>query len=544
MRRRVVPLASLALGVASAACSAVLGLDPPPGEGPDAGNGSDATTSSDSGVAPSPEAGPANCPALDAGDAGTYSPLAPIPIDDAGHTTWEFFNPSGDAGIPGFNAQPSYTGGAFDGRYVYFAGTSRWVARYDTQGGGFSDPSSWSGVFLPNGEDGFAGAVFDGRYVTLVPGHRNGSTAAVAARFDTLVPGGFIPATSAAWEYFDLSTLAADGGAPTYGFYGGVFDGRYIYFVPHFDGPAVNPFGRVVRYDTAGSLDAGLPGDAGDPPESGASTDAGREGGTGLDAATDSGAGAVATGFADPSLWTSFDVSTVNPAGVGAGFAGGVFAAGAVYLVPNQNGAYDGSVDFGLSGTAFRYATDAGFGTPSSWTSFDMTRVSGYANDFEGAAFDGRFVYFVPRGNGVVTRYDTTVSFASPGAWGSYDVTRTVPLIDAGAGQVSATYAGGAFDGRFVYFIPADTSGYGPYPVLRYDTLGSFSAPCAWSSFDPSQLPVPVGSHAGSVYAGAVFDGQYLYLVPNGSTGTVFVRFAAKAQAPSPNPPVFNNSFL
>ena len=522
MRRRVIVLACLALGVTSAACSAILGLDAPPAG--DAGGPStgDATTSdspgesgdaSDSGASQDGPPQPTTCASLDAGDGSVaYYPFDQIPVDDAGDMTWELFDPSQ---VSGFNVQPYYAGGAFDGRFVYFVGTGHYVLRYDTTGGGFADPTAWTGTNV-SALAAFAGAVFDGRYVTLVPAVRGGVTTAIAVRYDTHAQSDFSSSTSAAWEYFDLSTLATDGGAPTFGFYGGVFDGRFIYFVPHSDGA---PFGTVVRYDTAGSVDAGLPGEAGTPD--------GGDGGV-------ADAGASAAGFANPALWSSFDVSTTNPAAKG--FAGGVFADGAVYLVPAYNDAFEGGVNSGGSSIVARYSANAGFGSLGSWTTFDTTRVNGLAENDYGGAFDGRHVYFVPHSTGVVSRYDTASPFGSPSAWGAYDTTRTLVL----EGGATPELVGAAFDGRFVYLVP-DVSGVAP--VLRYDTLSPFTSECAWSSYDPSQLGAPDGGRFGP-YIGAVFDGQYLYLVPSGPTGTLFVRFLAKTPPSMPNLPAFNGSFL
>ncbi len=58
-----------------------------------------------------------------------------------------------------------------------------------------------------------------------------------------------------------------------------------------------------------------------------------------------------------------------------------------------------------------RYATDASFDSSAAWTTFDTTRVNGYAPADYGGAFDGRFVYFGARSTGIVVQYDTTSPF-------------------------------------------------------------------------------------------------------------------------------------
>ena len=89
------------------------------------------------------------------------------------------------------------------------------------------------------------------------------------------------------------------------------------------------------------------------------------------------------------------------------------------------------------------------------------------------------YVCFAPRGPGIAARFDSTAGqFGS--AWTTYDVNR-VASFDGGSPQ----YAGAAFDGRCVYFIPT-VAGF--VTVARYDTLSTFAADCAWSTFDLTQL--------------------------------------------------------
>jgi hypothetical protein len=64
--------------------------------------------------------------------------------------------------------------------------------------------------------------------------------------------------------------------------------------------------------------------------------------------------------------------------------------------------------------------------------------------------------------------------------------------------------------------------------LVRYDTTAAFTAATAWTALDLS-LVVP----SPGTFAGAVFDGQYLYLVPE--SGTTVPRF--QSLCPAPNPP-------
>jgi hypothetical protein len=499
------------IGGVSAACGAILGLDPPP---PAADAGSvppDATTALDEGASDAatafdttpPDTSPPVCAPLGAivGDAAaTYSSLGEAD-PDAGASDWEVFDPSRVV------RRSAYTGGTFDGRYVYFAGRGTLVTRFDTSGG-FTDAASWSQFDLATLgiPGGFGGAVFDGRYVYYVPYLSDMTRPSVVARFDTT--GSLTVASS--WAWFDVSTLPMDGGAVPGGFFGAGFDGRYVYLVPHDDGVLD---GRVVRYDTT-ALDGGTPG--------GAASDAG-----------DAGSSAANAAFGNTSLWQTFDVSTTNPGAVG--FSGAVFDGTSLYLVPNTNNLFDAAVHGGTSGIVARLHTGGAFAftAASSWSTFDMTTVNGLAENFLGGAFDGRYVYFAPRGGGVATRLDTTAGpFGSISSWSTYDLTR---LFAADAG--TPLYAGAAFDGRFVYLVP---TGSGFDSLTRYDTLSTFTADCGWSTFDLTQLAT---NDAGApLYVGAIFDGQYLYLVPDGSYP--IARFSAKTPPALPALPAFHGSFL
>jgi hypothetical protein len=533
MRARNWLLAGGVLCMSGAACSSILGLDPPPSEDggatgtPDATSG-DGATASEAGIDAGGDTGgdtggdagtpgdgavtPTACTPLDGGAGGeTYFPLPPTAVDGSGDLNWAFF---GVGSLPGFGTS-GFGGGTFDGRYVYFAGNAGKVARYDTTQA-FDAAAAWSNYAAATAS-GFGGAVFDGRYVYFVPYMRSGASASIAARYDTF--GSFEAAD--AWATFDLSALASDGGAATSGFYGAVFDGRDVFFVPRNDGTFD---GRALRYDPSESLDAAAPADGGPP-----AIDAG-------DAGDGGEAGAAAPGsFGDPTLWTSFDVSSVNSQA--RGFAGGVSGGGALYLVPNYNDAFDGSVHGGNSSIVARHLFSGQFTAASMWSTFDTTLVNGIASGYVGGAFDGQYVYFAPRVNGVVTRFDTSVSaLTTLSGWSAYDTTR-LGTLEGGAPQ---PYAGAAFDGRFVYFVPTTTSGA---MLTRYDTLSTFTADCAWSAFDPTQL---AAGDAGALdpFVGAVFDGQYLYLIPNGGPNPIFARFTAKTPAALPSLPNFHGSFL
>jgi hypothetical protein len=441
-------------------------------------------------------------------DGTTYYPLEQVVIDDAGNTSWELFS---TLSLPGGH---SFVGGTFDSRYIYFAGRTNSVLRYDTQStAGFLASSSWTVFTFPSAlgiPGGFIGAVFDGRYVYFVPGQQAGQAAGVApekvvARFDT--QGSFVDPGSWASFNFGATVLLnggllgdggnADGGSPLSGFAGGSFDGRYLYLVPNNNGV---PDGFMARFDTA----------------------------------SDGGSAA----FEDPSSWSWFNLATLNQTAAPAiGFYGAVFDGTGLYLAPEFNDAFDGAVHGGASSIAARFATEAGFDELSSWTAFDTSQVSGYANFLGSAGFDGTHVYFAPRssGLGIVLRFDRTGSFAKPASWSSYDLTQVVSP-DAGA----VAYTSVMYDGRFVYFSPSGVTGTSFATLARYDTLSSFYADCAWTTLDLSQLVD--GGASLTNFNSMVFDGQYLYLIPD--EDGIVARFRAKSANSMPLPPPFYGSFL
>ena len=415
------------------------------------------------------ESGDANDAADADGEAGTsYSALTD-------QSKWSTFD------VTTLNsAAAAFAGAAFDGRYLYLVPTAHVVARYDTLAA-FTTSASWStfdmttlNASIPTCE----GAAFDGRYVYFAPSYDSGTV----ARYDTTAT---FTATSS-WSTFDATTV--DNNARFYA--GATFDGRYVYFVPAGTAqPAV-----VARYDTQVS-------------------------------------------FTSASAWSTFDLAAIN--GAAMGFRGAVFDGRYMYLIPYFSSTVDdGGSD--VSGLVVRYDTTSPFTTSNSWTIFDTGTVNGQARGFAGGAFDGRYVYLVPRqgpGSGqpsLATRYDTTLAFDTTAAWSTFDVTN----VNAGA----SGFIGAAFDGRFVYYVPWSSS----WPttdglLVRYDTQATFTSSSAWSTFDVTTVKATANG-----FWGAAFDGRYLYLVPLNNSGTpdgVVARFDAKLP-PSLPPGYAHGSFL
>jgi hypothetical protein len=183
-------------------------------------------------------------------------------------------------------ATTGYSGGAFDGRYVYWApiagpsAPSGAVGRYDTAGAGFIDKTAWSAFDVTSvnaAATSFAGLASDGTFLYLVPARLTNNAPVV--RYDTRAPF----ATAASWSAFDLAGVSPNGAHA-----GGVFDGRYFYVVPY------SASALLLRYDTEAP-------------------------------------------FGTASSWSTFDLTKVDANAFG--FQGGAFDGRYLYLTP-QNGVF------------------------------------------------------------------------------------------------------------------------------------------------------------------------------------------------------------
>ena len=364
---------------------------------------------------------------------------------------------------------------------------------------------------------GFLGAVYDGRYVYFSPQANatvweNGSRRhGVILRYDT--QGDFRSAAS--WQAYDAGETD---GLCTRGYYGAVFDGQHVYFVPRFDGTDYHS--RVLRYDTRkpfkepgswSAHDAGLPvshqGAAFDGrhiyfcPGHRPVTSTSMRGNVPYNTATsEGGSGEVLrydtqADFKDPAAWCVYDAAGTS--GLPTCYLdGAVFDGTYVYLVPLYHRA------------VLRHDTRKAFADKDSWRAFDAGPLG--MDMCVGAVYDGRHVYFVPYSNGVVVRYDTAATFTNAQSWSAADATGLEGLGVRG-------WDGGAFDGRYVYFIPfltdnGETEGPDGFHgvLLRYDTTGSFADQGSWSWCDAGRT----GGLDARGYNGGAFDGRYLYCAP------------------------------
>ncbi len=165
-------------------------------------------------------------------------------LDFSAPEAWDTFD-AADAGLP--NDGQGYLGGAFDGRYIYFAphgavGTRNlYFLRLDTLAD-YQDPNAWSyyfaGIDFPGAQiDRFGGALFDGRFVYFSP---YGPTNNLVLRYDTQRD---FSATNA-WTHFNTTGI----GVAQPQVANIVYDGRFAYFIPH--GQGATPSTTLLRLDT------------------------------------------------------------------------------------------------------------------------------------------------------------------------------------------------------------------------------------------------------------------------------------------------------
>jgi hypothetical protein len=272
------------------------------------------------------------------------------------------------------SAAVAFSGGAFDGRYLYLAPTTgSLAARYDTRAP-FAVTGSWSTADPGSGSMGFSGAVFDGRFIYYVPDQDG-----LVTTYDTLQP--FSPG----WPAVNLKTVVnANAGS----FVGGVFDGRYLYLAP-------NTYSTLVRYDTQGFLTSAVSWSAFDISTVNANVRS-------LNTAAFDGRyiyfapsynGLVVrcdtqAAFGSGAAWTVFNAATIS--GRAGGYISTAFDGRYVYFVPDSAGTIAG-----LSGLLLRYDTRGSFISTNAWGTFDMSTLNPNAVGFGGAAFDGRYVYMV-----------------------------------------------------------------------------------------------------------------------------------------------------
>jgi hypothetical protein len=372
------------------------------------------------------------------------------------------------------------------------------------------DPANWATYDLRRVDQflkGFAGGAFDGqRYVYFAP-----AWGGTFIRYDTMSDF----TSDQAWEACHLGAIVPGANA----FFGAAFDGTFLYFPPYLGTMVARLDARVTgRCDAPGrwSTFSIVGGDGG------STFTGGVRAGTHIYFPPNRQSAALSldlTGdFLDAGSWTTFDLTIKGK--TQALCLGGASDDRWLFFAPNST---DPTV-----ATFTRYDLNAPFTDANAWSMW--TPPGSLARAFAGTVFDGHYVYLVAVSSDEnLVRLDPQKSIEGTSAWDFFSAPAAL-FADAG-GLVS--FAGGTYDGRYVYLAPAPN--WPPF-VTRFDTRASSDAGAsAWSVFDTGTLHP--GAHG---YFGAVFDGAYVYFVPN--QDAVVARF--RARSPPALPPGWGRSFF
>jgi len=122
-------------------------------------------------------------------------------------------------------------------------------------------------------------------------------------------------------------------------------------------------------------------------------------------------------------------------------------------------------------------ATDGGdLSNLTRWSSFDLTMLGGSPTGLWGGTFDGQYVYLTPSADFVTS--EVIYRYDTHQSFGAAVAWSKLDLSTTNVG--ASDFAGAAFDGRFVYLAPT----WGATVTARYDTLAPFTQTSSWTLFD------------------------------------------------------------
>lgn len=304
----------------------------------------------------------------------------------------------------------NFDGACFDGRYIYmttyfsfFLVYNSLLVRYDTWAP-FNQTASYAVMdttLINTLITGLISPLFTGDYVYFTSNFSN-----ILVRYSINLP--FTSTTS--YQIFRVSSVAS-------GMSNGVslcYDGRNIY---------ISGFGNqtsnfIVYYDTTKS-------------------------------------------FSSVSSYTAFSLLLIS--GLTASqFWGMCFDGRFIYLSPLTN-----YFQF-FSGQVVRYDTTLPFTSTGSWAFIELQGFNGYNNTgWRGIFFDGRYVYVIPSDNGLVTgvgviaQYDTLLPFSITIGFSFL----SFPLVNSNL----LSFQGAVYDGNYVYLPP------NPYQwIIRIDAYRGY----------------------------------------------------------------------
>lgn len=343
------------------------------------------------------------------------------------------------------NYGDAFKGTCYDGRYIYYAPYgSRYFVRQDTKYA-LDQTSTFEQMEVESVNrdmttGGWFGCVFDGRHVFYIPSYNNH-----VVRYKLGHP--FDDSTS--WETYSIGDLLYES-VEDVSYEGGVFDGNYIYLVP-------NTSQTALRYDVSMPLD-------------------------------------------DEGAWQSASIFGVAKAG---GFRGGTWDGQYVYFSPYTHN------DF------IRFLPE-NYGSAENLEIMDVTSVVEYecgqikypfTYKFSGACFDGGHVYYAPQDATYFVRVNVASTFDRLDSWEVVKLSNALgnagtwhPEWDMGA---SKRWSACRFDGRYIYYAPENSP-----MVVQYDTNESFTSPYSWD-----KISFSIGN--GEIYKHYYSSMIHKYVEPN-----------------------------
>ena len=161
-----------------------------------------------------------------------------------------------------------------------------------------------------------------------------------------------------------------------------------------------------------------------------------------------------------------------RPAGYDGVFSDGRF----IYFAPYQNGE-------GWHGTVLRYDLTMPFTSETAWALLDAKAVLGAFGGYVDGVVAGKLVCFAPHVrdgailHGQVLCYDRDGDFSNGSSWYTYAFADSLECAADPTCEEPVGYDGAAFDGRFIYYAPHSNSTGMHGEVLRYDALVSTGIP-------------------------------------------------------------------
>lgn len=308
----------------------------------------------------------------------------------------------------------------------------------------------------------YVGAVSDGKYVYFVP-RFSPHYRAYILRYDTEKPFKNINS----FEIFDASYIDE---LDTRGYFNGVFDGKYVYFIPATN---VRENSNLLRFDTTKN-------------------------------------------FKNKDSYQAFDISQVSDLVV-TNYDDAYFDGHYIYFAPV-------SYERKFHANILRFDTKKDFKDKSSYQVFNASDVDGYdmSGIFDISGKDNDIYFLKKKGTDLVYRsylmkFDKTKDFNDKSSYEVFDISNLQGLETTG-------YSSMVMTDNYLYLIPySNENAHGL--TVRYSLKEDFKNENSYEVFDLATIDGKIKG-----FIDGVFDGQYVYFSPyyNGEKmHSVFLRHDA-----------------